>query len=113
MEDLTRLADLIDGALAKGVNGVREVTLDASNRAELEDQALDAAIDDAVQQARRLAKRFSVELGPLLDASAGSHQVQPMMRMAAGAERAPSAGVFAPGEMTIRRDVEATFGIRR
>jgi hypothetical protein len=114
VEDLEQLGELINGALERGANGVRNVQLDASNRVELERKALDLAIDDAVQEARRMAQRFEVELGPLRDASASSHQVQPMMmRMTAMAEADMAQDSIAPGEMTIRRDVQATFGIRQ
>jgi len=113
VEQLDVLAQLINGALERGANGVGGVQLDASNRPELEHEALDLAIDDAVQEARRMAERFEVELGPLKDASASTHQVEPLMRMSAMAEADRGRQSFAPGEMTIRRDVQATFGIRR
>lgn len=113
VKDLAELAGLINGALDRGVNGVQGVQLDVSKRKALENEALDLAIDDAVQEARRMAKRFQVELGPLKDATSTSHQVQPMMRMeAAMADRSAGAESFAPGELTIRRDVQATFSIR-
>lgn len=110
VRDLAILGDLINRALERGANGIQGVDLDVSNRRELEAEALDLAIDDAVQQARRMAKRFQVELGPLKDASTSS-PVQPLMRMeAAMANRQASS--FSPGELTIRRDVQATFSIR-
>lgn len=112
VDDLGRLGDLINGALERGANGVRSVQLDASNRAELENLALEAAIDDARAEARRMADHFDVDLGPLRDASAGSHQAQPMLRVTAMEASAPARDAFSPGEMTIRRDVQATFGIR-
>lgn len=112
LRDLTRMGELVNGALTRGVNGVGGVALDVSNREELERQALDRAIDDAVQQARQMATRFDVNLGPLLDASAGGHQVRPLMTMDSMAARGAAKESFAPGEMTIRRDVQATFGIR-
>lgn len=112
VEHLSHLGELINGALQRGVNGVRDVSLDVSNRIELEQRALSAAIDDATRQAQHIADRFKVELGPLKDASASSHQVRPMMSMAMEARKAPAPDAFAPGEMTIRQEVQATFGIR-
>jgi len=112
VEDLEQLGELINGALERGANGVRGVELDATDKRALEMKALDLAIDDAVQEARRMAERFGVELGPLKDATATTHSAQPMMRMEAMADRAAAADSFAPGEMTIRRDVQATFSIR-
>ncbi len=110
VDDLSRLGELINGALQRGVNGVRDVSLDVSNRSQVEARALDAAIDDAIQQAHRVASRFGVELGPLRDASTSGRQVPPVMPMAAAA-RSASQEAFAPGEMTIRQEVQATFAI--
>ncbi|MEQ8858139.1 MAG: SIMPL domain-containing protein [Pseudomonadales bacterium] len=111
VRDLADIGELINGALERGVNGVGGVQLDASNRIELEQQALDLAIDDAIREAGQIAKRFGVGLGPLTSASSGAHQVQPLM-MDALSLRSAAKESFAPGEMTIRRDVQATFGIR-
>ncbi len=112
LKDLERIGELINGALERGANGVRGVALDASNRVELEQQALDEAIDDAIREARQVAERFDVNLGLLQDAHTGNHQVQPLM-MEAMSARSADQGSFSPGEMTIRREVQATFGIRR
>jgi len=108
LRNLEDLGTLINGALTRGANGVNGVALDASNRPELERQALDLAIDDAVRTARQMAERFEVGLGPLVDASSSSHSVEPMRMM----ESRSDTDSFRPGEMSIRRDVQATFGIR-
>jgi len=111
LRDLEDMGALINGALSRGANGVNGVALDASNRPELERRALDLAIDDAVRTARQMAERFEVGLGPLVDASSASHSVEPV-RMMSMMESRSAKDSFAPGEMTIRRDVQATFGIR-
>lgn len=111
VRDLEDLGALINGALERGANGVGGVQLDASNRPDLERQALDLAIDDAVHEARQMAKRFDVTLGALTDASTSSHAPQPLMMEAAAASRFAKDSV-APGELSIRRDVQATFSIR-
>ncbi|MFU8813988.1 MAG: SIMPL domain-containing protein [Pseudomonadales bacterium] len=110
LRDLALLGDLINGALERGVNGVGGVQLDAQNRVELERRALDLAIDDAIREARQIAKRFEVTLGALAHARTGRHTVRPMMMESMAVRSA--ADSFEPGEMTIRRDVEATFGIQ-
>jgi uncharacterized protein len=111
LRDLALVGDLINGALERGVNGVGGVHLDAQNRVELERTALDLAIDDAIREARQIAQRFGVGLGTLQHASTSTHQVQPMVMNVAMAERGAAKDTFAPGEMTIRREVQATFGI--
>lgn len=110
LRDLGLIGDLINGALGRGVTGVGGVTLDASNRVELERRALDLAIDDARREAKQIAERFEVQLGVLRNVVAGSHSVQPMM-MEAMAVRNVAKDTFAPGELTVRREVQATFGI--
>ncbi len=111
VRDLTRIGELINGALERGVNGIGGVQLDASNRIELERKALDLAIDDAIREARQMAERFQVGLGTLISASSSPHQAQPLM-MDALSMRVAAKESFAPGEMSIRRDVQATFAIR-
>lgn len=111
VRDLEHIAGLINGALERGANGVTGMVLDASNRPELERKALDLAIDDATREAQQMAKRFEVNLGKLLDATSTPHSAQPL-RFAGMAEARVADKSFEPGELTIRRDVQATFGIR-
>jgi uncharacterized protein len=110
LRDLAQIGELINGALERGVNGVSGVQLDAQNRIELERQALDLAIDDAVREARQVARRFEVGVGPLLHAATSQHHVRPLM-MEAAAMRTVAKDSFEPGELTIRREVQATFDI--
>ena len=112
LRDLDRVGELINGALARGANGVNGVALDASNRPALEKQALDLAIDDAGRQARQIASRFGVALGQLIDAGGAAPQRPVPMMMDAMVAAAPAADRhFEPGEMTIRREIPATFAI--
>lgn len=111
VRNLERLADLINGALERGANGIGGVQLDASNRKELERQALDLAIDDAVRTARQMAKRFDVELGPLSFASTGPRMFNPVM-MEAMSMRGAAKDSFEPGELSIQQTVQASFAIR-
>ena len=108
---LDNVGVLINGALARGVNGVGNVQLDAANRVELERAALDLASDDARREAGQIATRFGVRLGALINAGSSGHQVAPVMMMDAMAARSSTKESFAPGEMIIRRDIQATFAI--
>jgi hypothetical protein len=111
LRELDSIGTLINDALQAGVNGIDSVKLDAQNRVELERQALDRAIADASREAAQVAERFEVRLGTLKNAQTGPHQVQPLME--AAFSRASAANdSFSPGEMTIRREVQATFAIR-
>ncbi|MFW6093020.1 MAG: SIMPL domain-containing protein [Pseudomonadota bacterium] len=111
VDDLARLAELINGALARGANGVSGVQLDISNRAEVEQKALDLAIDHTMREAQQVAERFGVRLGALEDASTRTRHAEPFAMERAVANDA-AAESFSPGVVTIRRTVDATFGIR-
>jgi len=110
LRDLDEVGVLINGALARGANGVGNVELDAANRPALERQALELAIDDAMEQGRQIAARIGVGHGPLLNSlSAAPTFLTIMMDLRAAAD-APTES-FAPGELTIRREISASFAI--
>jgi uncharacterized protein YggE len=111
LEDLGDVTRLINGALERGVNGVGGIQLDLSNRDELERQALDLAVDDARDEAQRVARRFGVALGPVLDVYVDRHEVRPVMMEAMAMKAADSAPDFSPGEITVQRNIQATFGV--
>jgi len=111
LEDLGDVTRLINGALERGVNGVGGIHLDLSNRDQLERQALDLAVDDARDEAGRVAKRFGVALGPIVDVYVDRHDVRPVMMEAMAMKAADSGPDFSPGEMTVQRNVQATFGV--
>lgn len=107
---LDQIGDFINRALGQGVNGIGGVALDAADRPELERAALDLAIDDARASARRIAERFGVGLGALLEAGTAASAPSPKF-MDAMAVRSEAAGSFAPGELTIRREIQARYAI--
>lgn len=112
LRELDHVGDLVNGALSRGINGVNGIELDASDRAALEREALDRAIDDAVRQAGQIAARFRVGLGPLVNAgSALGPQPGPMMMDVMAASAPAARESFAPGEMTVRREISASFAI--
>lgn len=111
LEDLGNVTRLINGALERGVNGIGGIQLDLSNRDQLERQALDLAVDDARDEAARVARRFGVTLGPVLDVYVDHHEVRPVMMEAMAMRAADSGPDFSPGEIRVRRNVQATFGV--
>lgn len=112
VKDLDSIGDLVNGAVELGINGIQGIQLDSMQRVQLERQALDHAIADAKREAARVAENFGVQLGALIDARTQAHTAQPMPGVArANMELAASAMPFTPGEMIIRRDVQATFSI--
>jgi uncharacterized protein YggE len=111
LRDLGNVGDLINGALQRGVNGIGGIELDLSNRSELERDALDLAIDDARDEALRVARRFGVTLGQVIDVSIDQHMVRPLMMEAMAARAADSGADFSPGEIRIQRNVQSTFAL--
>ncbi len=110
LRDLDRFGELLDGALALGVNTLDPIALDSSRRAELEDEALGLAMADAEREARRVAEGFRVKLGPVNNVFVGSHSPRPQAyRSVAMAESAGAS--FSPGIIVIDRSVQATFYI--
>lgn len=110
VRDLDAIPDLMNRSLELGINSVGDVQLDSSQRVTFERQALDLAIEDAKAEAARVAKGFGVRLGDVRDVQVtGQHAVQPRM---AGFARAESSGdSFSAGQLTVRRDIQATFAI--
>lgn len=109
LRQIDQVGTLMNDALDLGINSVGGVQLDVSNRVELEQQALTQAIEDAKAEAARIAQEFGVRVAGVLNVHAGRHSVQPQMaRMAVQSDGADS---FSAGQIVIRRDVQATFGI--
>ncbi|MEM1231059.1 MAG: SIMPL domain-containing protein [Pseudomonadota bacterium] len=110
LRDLDSVGELMDQALAAGVNSIGGLQLDVSKRVELEQQALTLAIDDAKAEAARIAQEFGVRVAGVLNVHVGRHSVVPQAARTRLLE-ADSGESFSPGQIVIRRDVQATFGI--
>ncbi len=111
LRDLDKFGSLMNQSLEMGINNIGNVQLDSSKRIKLQEQALDAAIEDAKAQAARLAKGFGVKLGDVKNVNlGGQHVVRPQRGVAMRMESA-DADSFSPGEMTVHREVQASFSI--
>ncbi|MEM7277201.1 MAG: SIMPL domain-containing protein [Pseudomonadota bacterium] len=111
LRDLDKFGSLMNQSLEMGINNIGNVQLDSSERIMLQEQALDAAIEDAKAQAARLARGFGVELGDVKNVNlGGQHVVRPQRGVAMRMESADSDS-FSPGEMTVHREVQASFSI--
>lgn len=114
LSDMDKLGELIEGAIDAGVNQVSPPDLDNSQRRELGRQALAAAATDARSNAQRLADTLGVKLGALRNLEAHSNQGQPprpMMRVAAMSAESDAGASYAPGEIRIDAQVNATFDV--
>ena len=111
LRNLDRFSALMNRSLAAGVNNVDPIRLDTSRREALEDQALDLAMNDAAAEAARVAKGFSIALGPVIDVQVGGHAPRPQAAAMLMRESADG-GAFSPGIIRIDRYVQATFAIQ-
>ena len=109
LRDLDGYGELLNGSLELGVNSISGTTLDTSKREELEKQALELAMTHAREEAQRVAKGFGVRSGSLLDVHVDTGSVRPQQVMRA--MESSSGNDFSAGQITIQRDVQATFAI--
>lgn len=113
LEDLTKLGDLMEQALATGVNEVSPPVLSSSKRKELTRQALRAAGEDARRNAEAIADSLGAEVGRLYGATGqgGGEPPRPMMAMRAASMemKADVSETYAAGEIRISATVSAQF----
>jgi uncharacterized protein YggE len=107
VRELNRFPQLLEQALAIGINNVDPIRLTSSIRRDLEAEALALAMADAAALADRVADGFSVTRGPVMDVQV--HGGSP--RMAMQEMRAAPGATMAPGVIRIEQSVQATFAI--
>jgi uncharacterized protein YggE len=112
VKDIKRISNLVSGSIEVGINGIQGIQLDTSARVRLEREALDIAIADAKLEASQVAQGFGVRLGTLIDVHAHRQTTRQMTGMLrAATEMGGTQSPFKPGEIVIRRQVDATFQI--
>jgi len=115
LEDLSKLGQLMEQALATGVNDVSPPVLSSSKRKELERSALRLAGEDARRNAEAIADSLGAEVGQLYGASGQGRgdQPPPMMMRAAAMEiaKADVAATYSAGEVRVTAQISAKFEI--
>ena len=109
LRNLDGYGDLLNGSLQLGVNTVSGTQLDSSERDTLEKRALELAMANARDEAQRVAAGFGVRAGMLLDVQVGAQSFRP--QLALRAMESSAGDDFSAGQITITRDVQATFAI--
>lgn len=113
LEDLARLGELTEKALALGVTDASPARFDTSRRAEIENEALAAAAKDARQRAAVLASALGARVGKPLRVSAAGGMPPPMPLARAEAMMAADAGggaqTYEPGRIVVTANVSAEF----
>jgi uncharacterized protein YggE len=116
VEDVARLGELLEVAIAAGGTSVHGVRFDLKQRATLEREALTRAVADARARAEAMAAGAGTAVVAIVrvEESDGSDSPEPvMMRMAAAPLSAPDAAPpVAPGETVIRATVTLTARVK-
>jgi uncharacterized protein len=111
LDDLGRLAPVIDAAVGAGANGIEGVEFTVANDLPPRMRALRQASEEARAKARTIALALDMALGDLIEASEGGVEITPPRPVMFG--RAAMAGApVQPGEMTVRATVTVRYGIR-
>lgn len=111
---LANLNNILDTALAQGINRINHIALKSSKEAEYLKQARLAAIKDAQQKATELAQGFGEKLdGVWLIRYFNQRPVQPvMMRMNAENDTYNVPQSYQQGQVTIQDRVEVTYKLK-
>jgi hypothetical protein len=116
VDDLARVADVLDRSIASGGNTIHGVRWDLQNRDKAERDALRQAVEDAKQRAEVAVAAAGAKLGPVMRINEQRYD-QPrqtidavMMRQSAAAAPAPETPI-SPGEIEIRSTVTVSFSI--
>ena len=115
VDDLTKVADVLDKSIAAGSNTIHGIRWDLQNRERAERDALRRAVEDAKQRAEVAVAAASAKLGPVLRISEARYDaprpVDMMMRQEAMNVAAPQATPVSPGEIEMRAVVQVSFAI--
>jgi uncharacterized protein YggE len=114
VDDIARVGELLELAIAAGGTSVHGVRFDLKKRAALERDALTRAVEDARARAEAMAAGAGTKVVEIVRIEEGGRPgPEPvMMRMAAGQMAADAAPPVAPGETVIRASVTVTARVK-
>lgn len=107
VRDISKLAEVMDRAIAAGANEMSGIEFRVSNEAKLLDQARTAAIADAHRKAELYAKAAGMQIGRAVDIS--EQGASPPVRALAPMRAAGAATAIAIGEQTLRTMVTVSY----
>ena len=116
VDDITKVADVLDRSIASGGNAIHGVSWDIKDRVKVERDALRKAVEDARQRAEVAVAAAGGKLGPVSQISEQRFEYQPksdmrQMRAAVGAVAGDVSTPVSPGEIDVRASVTVTFRI--
>jgi uncharacterized protein YggE len=111
IHDLDKVGQVIERAVAVGVNQVSPPRLTSSKSRDAYRDALEKAVADARQNAERLADSLGLSLGDAIQVNAGSatRPPIPMNRAAALAINDAEAQTYSPGDLTVIANISVVF----
>src|SRR5688500_5522034 len=117
VDDITKVADVLDRSIASGGNAIHGVSWDIKDRVKVERDALRQAVEDARQRAEVAVAAAGGKLGPVSNISEQRFDYQPkmdmrQMRAAVGAVAGDAATPVSPGEIDVRASVTVSFRIQ-
>jgi hypothetical protein len=115
VRDLEKLGDLLDGAIAAGVNTVNSIQFDVADKTAALKQARADAVKDAQTQARELAEAAGLQLGDVysLGFSENAYPIFDYGKGGGGGAAAEAAAVpIQPGQLTISATVSMSYAIK-
>lgn len=116
VDDITKVADVLDKSIAAGGNTIHGVRWDLQQRDRAEREALRDAVEDAKVRAEFAVAAAGAKLGPVLRIMEQRYdqprQMDMMLRQAAAPETMQVETPISPGEIEIRSTVTVAFSIQ-
>lgn len=113
LEDIDKLSDVLDGALAAGANSVNSLDFTLKDARKLRIAAYDEAVRDARSKAEALAKAAGVQLGGIRMLRESGGTVMPLRHQVAMMAGAKFETPIQSGEVTVQVNVEIQFEIKQ
>lgn len=115
VDDLTKVADVLDRSIASGGNAIHGVRWDIKEREQVERDALRQAVEDAKQRAAVAVAAAGARLGAVVTISEQRMDYQPqrdmMLQRAEVGMEASASTPISPGELRVRSMVTVSFRI--
>lgn len=119
IDDLDKVAEIVNTAMQSGANTLQGVTFDVKNRDDHYVKALEKATSKAPAKAKALAKASGLELGAIVSVAEGSNYNFPLyasVSLSGGGEMAKDAGnigdTIQAGMITISASVTVTYNAK-
>ena len=114
VRDLSKIGDIVEGAVNKGANQVSDLRFTIDNEDNLKAQAREQAIEEAKDKAKELSSQLEVRLVRVIDFNEGSQMPRPYYYSMEEAENVDKGGgvEIETGENKISVTVNITYQIR-